>query len=268
MKKLLLIIALATSFSSCEKVIEIELNNANPKVVIEAELEEGTHDFSVKVSRTGDYFGNDTPDAITNATISLTDDAGNSTAVPHVIEGLYRVQGFAANTETTYTLSVAVEGETYTSSAYIPEPVQLDSLVAREPFFGPPDGEFEERIIFTFISDPADTPNYYRMNAFRNGAFDFSARSIVVFDDKFSDGQQIEIPYFNNFFNPGDTVVVELLSIDEGVYDFYLTLNEVIGSNGGPAEAAPANPNTNIKGGAIGYFGASSKATATIVVPE
>jgi hypothetical protein len=46
----------------------------------------------------------------------------------------------------------------------------------------------------------------------------------------------------------GDEITVELQYLDEKLYTFFQTLDEVNNNT--------ANPVTNIKGGALGYFGA------------
>ncbi|MCB0535714.1 MAG: DUF4249 family protein, partial [Saprospiraceae bacterium] len=54
--KSLLIAALALACASCEKVIDVDLNSAAPRTVIEANLKEGDQQFQVLVYQTKDYF--------------------------------------------------------------------------------------------------------------------------------------------------------------------------------------------------------------------
>ncbi len=54
----------------------------------------------------------------------------------------------------------------------------------------------------------------------------------------------------------GDTVTVELLSIDKATYDYFNTLRDILSSDRAATSLSPANPNTNLSGGALGYFAA------------
>jgi hypothetical protein len=85
--------------------------------------------------------------------------------------------------------------------------------------------------------------------------------------DLFFDGQDINQPLFGNGprLKPGDTMFVELWGIDKGVYEYYSTLNEILGG-AGPSTASPANPTSNITGGAMGYFSAFTVARKFRVV--
>jgi hypothetical protein len=44
--------------------------------------------------------------------------------------------------------------------------------------------------------------------------------------------------------------------IDKNVYNYFFSLLQVTGNNGGFQSASPDNPITNISGGALGYFSA------------
>ena len=59
------------SFCSCQKVIQVNLNNAKPKFVIEASLYEGTSDFTVRVTKTTSYFANEAIPTVNNANVTL-----------------------------------------------------------------------------------------------------------------------------------------------------------------------------------------------------
>ena len=58
MKNILIVMAgigAIALLSSCTKVIDLNLNEADPKIVIEAELVSGTRDFTVKITKTSDF---------------------------------------------------------------------------------------------------------------------------------------------------------------------------------------------------------------------
>ncbi len=73
-------------------------------------------------------------------------------------------------------------------------------------------------------------------------------------------------------FSVNDTITVELLSINEETYIYYKTLINIVGGNtgGGPAGQlsgpTPANPESNLSNGAMGYFSAYTVSTDTIII--
>lgn len=81
---------------------------------------------------------------------------------------------------------------------------------------------------------------------------------VVIFEDLQSDGNEIEYDRIRTAFELNDFVFVELLSIDEATYEYYSTLGNAIASSSGSKiqTKIPANPNSNISGNALGYFGA------------
>jgi hypothetical protein len=66
--------------------------------------------------------------------------------------------------------------------------------------------------------------------------------------------------------NPGDTITIDLLSIDKATYDYFHTLSDILTSDQSPTSLAPANPTTNISGSALGYFAAYAVDSKQIVV--
>ncbi|MBK8582688.1 MAG: DUF4249 family protein [Flavobacteriales bacterium] len=88
-----------------------------------------------------------------------------------------------------------------------------------------------------------------------------------TYADRLIDGLQNEELLFAHPFQPGDTVTVELWSIDRAAYNFYTTLNSVSDNNGGgPFSGVPDNPITNLTNGAYGFFGASAVTRSTVVI--
>ena len=65
---------------------------------------------------------------------------------------------------------------------------------------------------------------------------------------------------------PGDSVKVILESIDKNVREYFRLLRQLNNQNG-IESAPPANPATNITGGALGYFNAHSEKKKLLIVP-
>jgi hypothetical protein len=265
LKIFLPVIFLILILGSCEKVIDVDLKESGKRIVIEATLSEGEQDFSVYISKTAPYFDNSMPEAIDSAIVTLTDDTNNSFNIPHDKDGLYRAE-ITGVANRTYTLKVEIEGEEYEASSFLPEKVKLDTVYSKyEKGFGPIESGYA---VYFRYSDPALVPNYYRVVHYLNGEKQNSAEDMQVFNDRLTDGNSPEMPLIMKIFQPGDTVMVELVHFDAASYDYFLTLSEIIGEGGGPhgGLAAPGNPNTNWSGGILGYFSASASDTLSVVI--
>ena len=118
------------------------------------------------------------------------------------------------------------------------------------------------------FKDPKGVGNAYKFVQYKNN---IENPNIFVLNDLYSDGRMINtfLAFFsdseNQRINSGDTVKVEMQSIDPSVYKFFFSLSQ--GSRGSGDNVAPGNPVSNISGGAIGYFNAYVKETKSVIVP-
>ena len=64
----------------------------------------------------------------------------------------------------------------------------------------------------------------------------------------------------------GDELTIELQSVDEAIYRFWYTMKSG-GGAGNSNTAAPANPLTNLQGGALGYFSAHAIDRRKVIAP-
>nr|MBA3901080.1 DUF4249 domain-containing protein [Bacteroidota bacterium] len=102
---------------SCEKVIDVDLNEDNPLLVIEGGLTSREAPDTVKLSWTGSYFGDGNFSKVTAADVSISDDAGHTEKLKEVSAGAYVTQNFKGMPGRLYQLNVKAEGKTYTASA-------------------------------------------------------------------------------------------------------------------------------------------------------
>ena len=79
LRKLFPAIVAAAFLTGCQKVVSIDLNNANPRLVIEGIVTDQPGQYSVKLSMSGDYFA---PSIyfppVSNALIVLADNFGQT----------------------------------------------------------------------------------------------------------------------------------------------------------------------------------------------
>jgi hypothetical protein len=262
MKKILPLIILSVSFFSCQKVIDINLNDSDPKTVIEAKLHEGENDFVVKISETINYFEPEQIPAIKDAKVTLTDASGNATILTNNNDGTYTAENYNAVANQSYSLKVELaNGVVHTASSFMPKVIQvLDVLFIYEEAtaFGA-----EGFVPYCVFQDPANEENFYRLILSVNGIAKDGLNDMFLFDDKLVAGNLITIPLFSERLSLNDTVTMELVSMDKKTYIYLTTLQQTLNSGN---SAAPANPNTNLTGDVLGYFGAFSSSSQTKII--
>jgi hypothetical protein len=262
---LLMLGALAISMQSCQDVIDVDLNDAEPKYVIEGHIYEGIDSILVRVTKTASFFEGGLPPVVDDATVIITMPGGEEVFLNSIGDGYYKTTNQNIIDDADYSLRVLVDDQEFTAVTRMPKHAVLDSLVqvANPPLFG---GD-TTYAVYVKYQDPVG-PEYYKYVVTYNDTLLTDASEIIVIDPGALDGLEIYMPIFYLSCEPGDVVQVELQGIDKGVYQFFDTMKDIAsGSAGNPFSATPANPITNIQGGALGVFGAytSSKRTITIV---
>lgn len=262
MKTILSIFSLIFLLVSCEDVIEIDLDSIEPKLVIEACLNDLDKPCTIKLSKTGDYFEPGIYPTVSDAEITITDEHGSFTQFEETDPGIYTSNLFEAMETTSYSLNVFSEGQNYHAEATIPQKVYIDSLSFDVPLML---FDFEEGYMLTcYLQDPLETRNYYRLKAYKKGELESAENANFVFNDDFMNGNMMVVTWDFDVFFPMDTVVVELQTLDKATYDYYYTLFPILG--GGLGAANPANPVTNLSNDALGYFGALTINRDTIII--
>lgn len=262
MKQLLYFSALIIVFASCTKKIDVDLNDANPNVVIEANYSANDSTVRVRITTTSSYFDQSGSPEINNATVTITDHLGNSTPVNFVGNGNYELTAYIPNYNTNYTLSVVANGELFEATCAMKSPVDLLPITFEyfPPLFGGEDGY----VPFMNFVDPVDTVNHYIIALSKNDQVWDLLPDLFSQDDKLTDGNLIERPLFpNEFYQLGDTIKMELRMVDKSYHDYIIEAQSIAGSQ---STAAPANPTNNWSNSALGYFNCYSSSFETVVV--
>lgn len=246
-------LALTLLLFSCEKEITLDLNSANAKFVIEGEIAQNQK-ASVRISKTVDFTKSNNFPAVKGANLSLSDGSGNTEQLVETSAGVYQSQKIIGAEGKTYSLTVSAEGSTFTAQTTMPANVKLTGLKVQKSSFSPPGSTSDNYIIYPQFIDPTAFGNSYRFIQTRNGETD---KSIIIANDNIGNGLPNSRPILSRDFEIvlGDKVTLEMRCIDKPVYDYFFSLNSVQG-NGPGGGTIPANPVTNIKGGALGYFSA------------
>lgn len=262
MKKYILLSFLSLIFlSSCEKVIDVNLNSTDPKLVVEGIISNTQEVQTVRLSQTSNFSDKTEFNGITNATVIISDNTGSTDTLKMIASGVYqtaKIKGIPGNT---YFLSINYNGKQYTAQSKMPKLIMMDTLKIEEnSIFG-----IKQVSLIASISDPANTPNFYRFKLYQNNIADND--NILASKDEYFDGIEKEFTINPGGRNgdgkieKGDVFTLDLMCIDEAVYKYFFTLNQTLNQN----SASPANPESNIQGGCLGYFSAQSSSSRTIV---
>lgn len=246
--------------SSCEKVINVDLDESENKYVIEGDVSNVSATANrVKISQTKKFDEENTFTGISGATVTIQVNNGTTYTLPETSIGIYATTAFTGTPGSIYKLTVSLDGNVFTATSTMPaQIVRLDTLTVEEFSFGD-----IVKTIQPDYKDPSGPGNSYRFIEYANGR---QVKHVFVQDDEVSDGLRVTSPLINpdGDLKTGDVVKVDMLCIDENVYKYWYSLDQAAT---GSSSVTPANPVSNINGGALGYFSAHSVTSKTVVVP-
>lgn len=242
---------------SCEEVVEVELEESTPRLVVEASLlwQKGTEgNFQViKLTTTAPFYDDETPPA-EGAQISVLSETGELYNFEEIDPGIYLNEQFAPELNKKYELSIIYQDETYLAMESLIPVSELQFIEQNSNGgFGGEDTELK-----LYYNDPAGVNNYY---LFR---FLFDDLSIQLYEDEFTDGN-LSFAYFSNEdLVPGEEVGFDIQGISKNFYEYMFILRSQAGTNGGgPFQTQPTTVRGNIvnitnpDNFAFGYFRAS-----------
>lgn len=256
----MLLLAISAGMVSCEKVIDLDLNKADAKLVIEANITNSTEVQFVKISRSVPFDQSNKFPPVSGAVVHFADERGRVFHLEEKEPGLYVANRFTGRPGITYYLRVLVDDKEYTASSKMPDQVYIDSLgITMNTLF-----DEEQKIVQAIYSDPPEVKNYYRFLLKING---FPTKSYFVFDDNFTDGRSVVRDLFDFDLEPqsGDEATIEMQCIDPVIFRYWLGLSQ--NESRGGASTIPANPVSNISNGALGYFSAHTSQLETLDIP-
>jgi hypothetical protein len=248
------IVLLATS---CESIIEPDLRDATPQLVIEGIItnEDTTHvvllSMSTSFTAESQFIGVD------GATIELTDETDNSTQILTMEKtGVYTTTKFAGISGHSYFLRVNVNNDEYTARSIMPNHVPVADITQNVLTIGNQSAIYLQ----TTVNDPADEENYYKSKVYYNST---PKKSLNIGSDDRKNGLPISRVYFvDENLASTDTVDIYFSNIDKNVYTYFDSLKETLDAN----SVAPANPISNINGGCLGYFSAQTIERRRIII--
>jgi len=246
MKRLLIILSvLSLIWSSCQEVITVELPNQEPKLIVDALIRIDTTISStlvtVSIRQTSDFFGEISPVSVDQITMSNLDNPGNNTdqVLDETEPGSGIYQQFFSTEELArdrWFLQINYQGEFYVAESLMQYSVPIDQLTIGDgSLFS---GDVTELLVR--YSDIGSREDYY--------LFDYGNDDFFASEDVFYDGQQFEFSYFyDEQFNPGDTLTVSIMGIDRDFFNYMNLLREQSEGGFGPF----ATPAVSVRGNLI-----------------
>lgn len=279
--------------AGCERSVDFRLDETEPKLVVEATIENGQPPV-VTLSRSLSFFS-----AIDLQTLSssfvhdaeVTVSNGTRThrlreyAVPvapgiqlyyYSNDPINQATSFIGELNGRYSLQVRVAGKTYSASTTVPGITRrVDSVFWRSAPPGNPPGKV------SFMLSAYDRPGFgdYIRYFTRRNSEPFLPGFNSVYDDQVVDGTSFTVqvdrgfdrnaaaPEAAAFFDRGDTVTLKLSNIDKATFDFWRTMEFNYVSIGNPF-STPTRVAGNISGGALGYFGGYASQYHTLIIPR
>ncbi|WP_157308030.1 DUF4249 domain-containing protein [Chitinophaga tropicalis] len=251
--------------TACEKEITPDLGGNDSRYVVEGVLTDEAGGCSVKISRTKDFYSDNSFDGVSGAIVKIYHGT-DTTVLAETSTGVYTAPELTGSSGNTYGMTVNIAGEVITATSIMPSKVNMDSLyITKEEVFG--DTQNQPTVQF---QDPAGVANYYRFTLYVN---DYKSTNIYVRNDDLTDGNLVNANLFSfdseegdpDYVDSGDQITVEMMNIDPFVYKYFFSLSQ--SATGENQSASPANPVSNLKGNALGYFSAHTIQRKTITVP-
>ena len=248
-----------SSICGCKKVIDLKLENSESHLVITGEITNKSGPYRVIISKSVNFSADNIFPPISDALVIIKGN-GVTDTLREDQPGIYLTDKIEGRPGKSYSLFVDINGKKYTATSTMPQPVRIDSLSFLL-------GNNDNIYAVANFKDPPGIANYYQFIEYADGERFKNGRGNSVFSDRLSDGRYISTVLYDdhNDIHGGMTLTVEMNCVDQDVYNY---LQQLLQATGGFSSPAPANPKSNIVGGALGYFSAHTISTKTVDLPE
>jgi hypothetical protein len=297
MKYLFSILVLLFIATSCEDVVDVDLNNEAPRLIVDAliriDTAQNLTDATIKVSLSSSFFGAIEPASIENLELRKEDDGSTVPYEPIPgSPGLYRP--FSTTTspvsdnkivtnwlidDSEFLLYVTYQDQLYLARTSFAPSSPIDSVTQGD---GGLFDEDDKEVIVAFTDIEAQE-NYY--------LFDFGFNEFLPTEDRFYEGQQFEFSYFydaeDTGIATGDEVNISILGATE---DFFNYMNGLVEQSQQGDNGPFQTPTATVRGNflnvtdidnidqfdnvnrpdafILGYFSLSQEFTTSFVIEE
>lgn len=256
--------------ASCERVIDLNVDEGPRRLVVEARLERVIEHVSsiqsVKLSVSSSYFSNSPPIPARAALVRVVDDRGVVTPFTESnTPGAYVTSSLTVTRDRTYTLLIDWEGGRYEAKESTRAVAPIDSLYFEKPQPGRFAGDKGVRATIDFV-DRGGEHNYFLWDQYVNGKRqlgpDSTVRMRITATDDGYDGLPIRgLQPFEGVDIPiGADVLMRQYAISADVYRYYFALSDQLGADGSPFSVPSSSLRGNVANRskpnlpAAGYF--------------
>lgn len=254
-----LIILFAAVCTGCEKVIDLDLDDTDPVIVIDASITDQLEQQVVKITTTYSFNDPTRFNGLSGAQVVLTPSSGKKVIFTESsTPGVYTSPNYQGRSGRSYLMEVTVNGKTYTATSKMPQSVPLDSITFKQfSAFGN-----DNSYLAMNYNDPVGEQNQYRYVL----SIKDKIEQTEVTEDRFSNGNKTsDIIFYELQDLPPETKLdIDFQCIDRNVFKYFYAISQISG-NGGPP-VAPANPISNFNNGALGIFSAHTSIRRNIVL--
>lgn len=254
--KITIIASIILTLSACTDIIELDLDNVDPRIIIEATLNATDSTCEVNATFSNNFYDTTENLTVNDLSVILYGPEDQIYNLTQDITGKYTANNIVANQGDEFSLVISDNnGNEYTANAVTPgNPGPFLTLFTSFEGGPPPviDSAGNERkrlFALNYWLDVPNEENYYRFKIYNNGKYLNDSYNFVDDQSSFSDTMQMGL---SELFIEFDTVRIDLLTINQATYDFYQQLMDIQFS--GMNSTTPYNPNGNFNNEAIGYF--------------
>lgn len=288
------ILIFSSMLMSCEDVIQLEMPKTDPYLVVDGSITNMPGEQVIKLTKSQDLLSLALIEGVKNATVKVTDDLGKIYEFKDLRNTGKYVWTPAKPTDVmgvigrTYTLEINLEGEKYKAVSKLNRVPKIDSIVyklddanIRQKGDGKPDKGYDARF---YAVDPKGLGDCYRVKIYKNDTLRNTPDNIVIAYDAignkspFGDGLAFILPIRRlantELYRENDKLRVELLSVTEAHFDFWLLLRQELNNAGlfaRPASRIPSNVlnvNANSAKQATGWFGTSAISSMEVKIDK
>lgn len=257
--KITAILLVSLSIVSCKKTIDLHLDGAEPQLIIEGIINDQPGPKSILLTKSVDFDETNNFPNVSGAVVKVTDSNNNTFNFTEKSPGNYSIASLTGRSGRTYSLSVLLNGKTYTAASTMPQRTILDSATISEQSYG----DDLKKTVSVYYNDPPEAINQYKFIMYVNSV---QVKRIFVRNDQFSNGRSVQAQLYQNdiTINSGDRIDVDMQCIDEPVYKYWFTFAQQYNIIGG--STSPSNPPNNFNIPVLGYFSAHTTFRRSFIV--
>jgi hypothetical protein len=245
--KITVILSIFISLISCQDVVDVDLETAQERLVIEALIgwENGTtgNNQQIRLSKTASFYTNEIAYA-TGANVKVI----NTNTLTEFIftettNGSYETNSFIPVLGDIYRLEINYNGQNYTSEEkLLATPAIANIVQTTANGFSTTDPE-----VNIYFQDDINQDNYYRtiFTQYRPSISEIIDTDDYNLSDEFENGNLMSDFYESEDILVNDEFEIVLYSITEGFYNFIALLNVQADSGIGPFSSPPVNVKGN-----------------------